>query len=413
MLMNAGRRVTVRRSLTACVAFALAMLFGPASAPAVYTTIINNGPNTNRVNAVFLGDGYTAGAQITTTYPAHINTMLTHMFNGSEQPFVRYKNFFNVHRVDVISNESGADVPVGPNPVFRDTALDARYYFDGVTERLLYVSDAKANAALNTGVGGAFTTHMRLLTVNDTRYGGGGGTWAVYAGGNGSAAEVALHELGHSFSGLADEYGGPGTYGGGEPSELNVTTNAAGTKWSHWLGYNQPVIGTIGAYQGGRYFDAGIYRPSQNSKMRSLGRPFDAISREKIILDLYARVDPLDAWLPTALPLMDPANLWVDTIDPNVISRQWFVNNVLVGGATGETFDLDDYGFGPGNYTVRARAYDSTGFDPVNGWVRRNQNTLEQSITWNVVRTVPEPATVVYLIAAALAAFFVRRRARG
>jgi IgA peptidase M64 len=409
--MNAGPCVTARGSLTACLVFASVILFASSSARAVYTTIVNNGPNTNRVNAVFLCDGYTAGAQLTTTYPAHINTMLTHMFNQGEEPFVRYKNFFNVHRVDVVSNQSGADV--APENIFRDTALDARYYFDGVTERLLYVSDAKANAALTNGVGGAFTTHMRLVTVNDTRYGGGGGTWAVYAGGNGQAPEVALHELGHSFSGLADEYGGPGTYGGGEPSELNVTINSAGTKWSQWLGYNQPVIGTIGAYQGGRYFDAGIYRPSQNSKMRSLGRPFDAISREKIILDIYAKVDPLDAWLPNALPLMDPANLWVDTIDPAVISRQWFVNNVLVPGATGETFDLDDYGYAPGNYSVRARAYDPTGFDLVNGWVRRSQNTLEQSIIWNVVRTVPEPATVVYLVAGVLGLILIRRRTRG
>ncbi len=409
--MNAGHRVSARGSLTACAAFAATLLLGASFSNAAYTTIVNNGPNANRVNAVFLGDGYTAGTQLTTTYPAHINTMLQHMFNNNEQPFVRYKNFFNVHRVDVASNQSGADIP--PQGILRDTAFDASYFFDGTTDRLLYVSNTKANAALNTNIAGAFTTHMRLLTVNDTRYGGGGGTWAVYAGGNGLAPEIALHELGHSFSGLADEYGGPGTYVGGEPGELNVTTNSTGAKWSNWLGYNQPVIGVIGAYQGGRYFDQGIYRPSQNSKMRSLGRPFDAISREKIILDIYARVDPLDTWLTNIAQLTDPANLWVDTIDPAVISRQWFVNNTLIAGATGETFDLDDYGYAPGVYTVRARAYDSTGFDAVNGWVRRSQNTLEQSITWRVTRTVPEPATVVYLLAAALAAVFVRRRMRG
>ncbi len=409
--MNAGHRVVARGSLAACAAFVATFLLGASFARAAYTTIVNNGPNTNRVNAVFLGDGYTAGTQLTTTYPAHINTMLTHMFNNNEQPFVRYKNFFNVHRVDIASNQSGADIP--PQGILRDTALDASYFFDGTTDRLLYVNNSKANAALNAGVAGAFTTHMRLITVNDTRYGGGGGTWAVYAGGNGSAPEIALHELGHSFNGLADEYGGPGTYNGGEPGEINVTTNSTGAKWSNWLGYNQPVIGVIGAYQGGRYFDQGIYRPSQNSKMRSLGRPFDAISREKIILDIYSRVDPLDTWLPTIPAPVDPANIWVDTIDPAVISRQWFVNNTLVAGATGETFDLDDYGYGPGNYVVRVRAYDPTGFDAVNGWVRRSQNTLEQSITWSVRRTVPEPATVVYLVAAALAAVFVRRRMRG
>jgi hypothetical protein len=315
----------------------------------------------------------------------------------------------------VISNQSGADVP--PENVFRDTALDARYFYDGTTDRLLYINDGKANTALNSGLADAgFTADIRLVTVNDTRYGGGGGFYSVYAGGNGSATEVALHEMGHSFNGLADEYGGFTTpYGGAEPSEINVTKNASGAKWSQWLGYNQPGIGVIGAYQGARYYDLGLYRPSNNSKMRSLGQPFDAIAREKIILDIYAIVDPLDTYLPNALPLIDPPQLWVDTIDPNVIDMEWFVNGTKVPGATGETFSLLDHGFGAGLFTVQARAFDPTGFDPVNGWVRKDENTLpldkrlEQFVSWTVTQTIPEPATVV-LIFAGLGIALLRRR---
>ena len=96
---------------------------------------------------------------------------------------------------------------------------------------------------------------MKLVTVNDTKYGGSGGSFAVYAGGNSSAPELAMHELGHSFSNLADEYeGNTGAYFGPEPAEVNVTKDAGGAKWSHWLGYEQPGIGTIGAYEGGRYY---------------------------------------------------------------------------------------------------------------------------------------------------------------
>ena len=65
-----------------------------------------------------------------------------------------------------------------------NTALDARYLYDGVTQRLLGITDSKANAALSSGLGGAFTADMRLVTVNATQYGGAGGTYAVYAGGN-------------------------------------------------------------------------------------------------------------------------------------------------------------------------------------------------------------------------------------
>lgn len=348
------------------------------------TTMVTSGPSSNRVDIVFLGDGYTA-VDLETSYVTHINSMLTHMFNEGEQPYARYTNFFNVHRVNTVSNQRGADVP--PNGIFRDTALNARYYFDGVTERLLYIDDEKANAAFVVGLSGAgFDAEIRLVTVNESRYGGGGGRYAVYAGSNHLATEIALHELGHSFNGLADEYGGISTpYSGPEPSEINVTKDPTGAKWAHWFGYSEPSFGPMGVYEGARYFDQGLFRPSEDSKMRSLGRPFDAVSREKIILDIYALVDPLDFWLDNSAVLTNPDYLSVDVIDPTVVSVNWFVNGNLVPGADEETFRLSDFGFGPGSYEVMARAYDAT------DWVRINREQLEQSITWSVVQSVEVP----------------------
>ncbi|MDP6045950.1 MAG: M64 family metallopeptidase [Phycisphaerae bacterium] len=372
-------------------------------------TVINNGPSANRVDVVFLGDGYTAADHAAGTYTTHINSYLNYMFANTtnSDPFYRYRNYFNVHRIDVTSNESGADKPL--DSIYVDTALDASYSWGGGVERLLYVNGSKANAARNASLAGAsFSAEMQFVTVNDAKYGGGGGSYAVYAGGNGSAYEVAMHEMGHSFDNLADEYGGSaGPYAGGEPSEVNVTKNSTGAKWSQWLGYNQPGIGVIGAYEGARYYNTGLYRPSNNSKMRSLNQPFDAISREKIILDIYALVDPLDAWRDNSLPLTDPGDLFVERIDDSVIDVEWFVNGAPVAGAAGETFDLLDFGYGAGLYDVEARAYDPTAFDPVDGWVRMNASELEQTIAWDVTLT-PEPATMALLMFGGLAV--LRRR---
>jgi hypothetical protein len=142
--------------------------------------------------------------------------------------------------------------------------------------------------------------------------------------------------------------------------------------------------------------------------MRSLGQPFDAVSREKIILDIYDNVDPLDAWLPTPGTLTD-ASLWVRPIDESVIDVEWRVNGTLVPGAADDvTFSLADFDFLPGPYTVTARAFDPTGFDPINGWVRKDQHKLQQTITWSVLHTVPEPATGMLLLLTLLSA---RRRA--
>jgi len=355
---------------------------GPGTVAPPPVTVVDNGPSLNRVDIIFLGDGYTL-SEINTTYVTHINAMLNHMFNEGENPFPRYENFFNVHRINVVSNQSGADNP-GTN-TYRDTALDASYWWDGVTERLLYVSTSKVMDRLNAELTDPdLDPEIILVTVNDTKYGGGGGTFGVYAGGHPAAPEVALHEMGHSFSNLADEYdyGGPAQYPYSEPSEVNVTTDPTGQKWARWLGYNDPTdnpdIGPVGVFEGADYSEFGVYRPTITSKMEALDQPFNAVSREKIILDIYDYVDPLDTWLDNSSPLTGDPTLTVDTVDPNVIKVQWSVNGTVVSGATGESFRLTDHGFGSGTYTVTARAYDDT------PWVRTSLSKLEQSVTWNV-----------------------------
>jgi len=375
-------------------------------AKADYVTMVDSGPSSNRVDIVFLGDGYTA-SQIDTVYVTHIQGMLDHMFAGSEDPFPRYKKFFNVHRVNLASNESGADVP--PEGIYRDTALDASYYYHGGPEQLLYINSLVAESRLSDALAGTgISPDMEVVTVNDTRYGGGGGIFAVYAGGSGSSSEIALHELGHSFSKLGDEYSTGGNYTGPEPSEVNITKSPTGQKWDRWLGYtdpDHPAMGPIDAYEGAGGYSSGLYRPSENSKMRSLGQPFDAVSREKIILDIYKYVDPLDRWLDNSGTLVDPLSLWVDVVDPGVIRVQWYVDGQPVVGATSESFA--PLGLGPGSYSITAHAYDDT------PWVLLDTDQLDQTVNWSVLVTVPEPGTLALLACGCLCGLVCAARRRG
>ena len=359
---------------------------GTQQAGGDYVTMIANGPSSNRVDIVFAGDGYTP-PELDVQYAAHVESMLDHMFNSGEAPFPRYANFFNAHRVLTESNESGADRP--DQGIEVDTAFDASYSCAGI-ERLICVSNSKVDAAVSEALSEtSIDVDMRLLAVNDTKYGGSGGRYAVYAGGNSSSPEIAVHEIGHSFSNLADEYwnSGSGDYSGFEPFEVNVTTDASGEKWSRWLGYEQPIIGEIGVYEGGRYYERGMYRPSLNSKMRSLGRPFDAISREKIVLDIYTIIDPLDRWRDNGRPVSGPdPELWVQPIDPDVIKVDWLVDGEPVPTATGTSFRPAEFGFEEGEFEITARAYDPT------EWVRTGHESLEQAVSWDV--TVMPPPTV-------------------
>src|SRR6185503_18363500 len=156
------------------------------------TTILNNGPSSNRLDFVFVGDGYVA-AELG-TYAIHVQSVLNYLL--SQEPFLTYRKFFNAHRVDVISNESGVDNDPVPG-ILKDTALDMGFYCGG-TERLLCVNvtDALLFAAE------APASEQVFAVANSVQYGGAGyitSDLATVSGGNGAATEVAVHEMGHSL----------------------------------------------------------------------------------------------------------------------------------------------------------------------------------------------------------------------
>ncbi len=344
-------------------------------------TRIDNGSSDNRVDIVFMGDGYRASEF--NLFEQHADNLTDYLFQTGGQlsdPFERYANFFNVHLIYTESNESGADDPATNQ--FVDTAFDSTYLFDGVTDRLLSVDNAKTTAVMDAELAGTdIEPDMRFVTVNSAKYGGAGGYFATYSGGNTSALELALHEVAHSFTGLADEYGGfNAPFPGGEPTETNVTVDVDGDKWAHWLGYNQPDIGVIGTYEGGRYYDSGIYRPSDNSKMRNLGQPFDVVSIEQFILKFYEFVDPLDSWSHSDVTLVTGVKkLSVTPIDVEVIDIEWSLDGEMLGFGDVTKLNLTKLGLAPGTLaTISARAYDPTDM------VRIRLDELEMTVNWDV-----------------------------
>jgi hypothetical protein len=362
-------------------------------------TIVDNGPSANRVDIVFIGDGYTQADLDAGVYDQHIDGYLDHVFATSgflADPFPRYEKFFNVHKLTVVSNESGADIP--SQSIFKDTALDATYDSFGI-DRALTISESDAGLIRDQELAGTgITADLPFATVNHSKYGGfGGGNWSIYAGANSDAREIALHESGHVSFNLADEYATTGTtYTGPDPPFRNITTDPAGQKWSHWLGFDDPRGANldIGAFEGAGTYQFGLYRPSQNSKMRNLGLAFDAVSREAAIHGIYAFVDPLDDWLDNSQTVVD-VELWADVVDPDVIRLEWYVDDVLVPGATSEQFNAREFGFGPGNYDVRVRALDEILDHSFSGdlldLVRSDLELLEQSVSWSLTLNPTQP----------------------
>lgn len=320
----------------------------------------------NRVHMVFVGDGYTAG-QIG-TYTNQVNTISASFFN--KDPYLTYQPYFTVYRVDVVSNQSGVDNDPTQG-ILKDTALDMGYWCNGI-DRLLCVDVNKAYQFANN----APEVHLVAALANSTTYGGAGypaNNLATCAGSNGSALEIMRHEFGHALGDLADEYdyGGPTTYTGGEPSDKNVSIltsaqmAAASTKWFRWLGYNDPAFdGLISTFQGGMYSQLGIYRPTNNSLMRSLGRPFNLPSAEAVVIQIYHFVQPIDDSSSTSTLYNGTETLFVTPLVPagagHALSVQWSLNGAPIPGATGTTLDLSTLSLGTCPVVVSATVKDPT-----------------------------------------------------
>ena len=354
-------------------------------------TIINNGNAANRVDIAILGDGYTSAEM--QKYKDDVQSLMARFFN--EDPFSEYRNLFNVHRVDVISSQSGADHP--ERSVFVNTALDAAYNCAGI-QRLICVNLGTVNTILGNSVSPA-QRDIVFVIVNDTEYGGSGGSVAVTST-NVRVLELILHELGHSFGLLADEYGGPPPPNCNntiEPSAVNATkaTERSLIKWNHWIDESTAIptvttsAGVPGLYQGAAYCDAGLYRPTFGSRMRFSDHPYEQINTEQLIRRIYNIVSPIDASQPaeTDITLTTAQSLTFNVTTvvtvSNTIKVDWFLDGLFQ--STGTAFTVNTSTSGA--HVVEAIVKDNT------AKVRKDtENLLSDSRRWNVtVNSAPTP----------------------
>lgn len=263
--------------------------------------LLNNGDAANRLDLLVVAEGYTLDQK------AQFITQATELANKflSISPYQDYQQLINVRWLFVPSNQSGADKPdcgetPGAEVVMVDTAFDATYCAAGL-RRLLVVDGGK----VLTAAADVPDWDMVAVLVNDEEYGGSGGYISVSST-NGSSAEVMQHELGHSFSKLADEYDSPYP---GYPAcsdlpgstlgacEVNVTDQTARTslKWKRWVASTTPIPSVApmpdpieaGLWQGARYQSSGVYRQCFGGIMRSLGAPFCHVDGEAFVKQLF------------------------------------------------------------------------------------------------------------------------------
>ncbi|MFI1471303.1 M64 family metallopeptidase [Streptomyces wuyuanensis] len=294
------------------------------TADGAVTKLLDNGSTGDRLDIVVVGDGYTA-AELDRF---HVDAKEMWAELAAVEPYTTYQGLFNVWTVDAVSNQSGVSGDPGPD-VVRDTALGSYFWCDDI-ERLLCVEEAKVDEY----VAKAPEADLVVVLANSAKYGGAGynepSETLGYEGistasaGNEKSGQVAIHETGHSLGKLADEYFYPGypgfeEYTGPEVADSNISVltaeDMAGqrAKWHHWLGEESPDGGTVGTYEGGGYFVTGLYRPTGDSLMRSLGKPFNLPGVEAMIAGFHRHARLVTAITPTErlLRLRDTARVSV------------------------------------------------------------------------------------------------------
>ena len=256
---------------------------------AAITKIYGPGDPQKCVDLAFVAEGYTTDEM--GKFRDDVKKMADVLF--SEAPFSDYRDKINIWAIEAVSSDSGTDIP--GDKIYNNTVLNSSFYTFG-TDRYLTTQDIKS---VNDYA--ALAPHDNIIVlINSNKY-GGGGVYNYYSGttvGHPLSPKVFIHEFGHGFAGLADEY-----YSSDvaydefyplnvEPWEPNITTMVNfDSKWKKIVAKETPMPtpaddkykNSTGLFEGGGYSAKGIFRPEMDCRMKSNGsKGYCTVCREAI-----------------------------------------------------------------------------------------------------------------------------------
>ena len=254
--------------------------------------ILNQAADTTRcIHIAFVAEGYSEDEM--DHYLDDCQKAIGSLFR--HEPFKSMQDRFNIIAVQSVSAESGTSEPAKgiwknsaesgtsepAKGIWKNTVLGS--HFDTFySDRYLTTLHLKR---LHDVLAGTPYEHIIIL-VNTDHYGGGGiyNSYNLSYTGGKNFLPVVVHEFGHSFGGLGDEYAygndDPIYFSDTEPWEPNLTTKAtAFIKWENLI-----KEGKAGLYEGGGYLEKGVWRGSENCRMRTNEEPeFCAVCQQALI----------------------------------------------------------------------------------------------------------------------------------
>ncbi len=238
--------------------------------------VVNNGDPAVKVDIVIIPEGYTEEEM--DKFKEDCKRFAGYLFDSS--PFRENKDKFNIWGVLAPSEEEGTDIP--GEDIWKNTVVGTSFYtFD--IQRYLMTEDNKSLRDI-----ASYAPYDQIyILVNSDRYGGGSiyNLYSVCVSDSRHSEYVFVHEFGHGFASLGDEYYTSDVayedfYSKDvEPLDPNLTTLVDfGSKWKDMVEEGTPIPtpetpefeNKVGAFEGGGYVEKGVYRPYQDCTMKSI-----------------------------------------------------------------------------------------------------------------------------------------------
>ncbi len=312
----------------------------PVSASGAGHTVLGSGQGQG-VHVVVLGDGYSLDQR--RTFIADVETLVATL---AGDPYVSdHLGMMNVHALWAESVDSGVDDNEQTDT--RDTAFDSHFNCAGVARLIC----ADRLAVFEAAVADYPDVDQIVLLINDARFGGSAHAGEGIAIASRVSPGLALHEMGHSLAGLADEYVDAGLQdlvaaqpGTPAASAANIADDPAAPPWEHWLqvgdvpGIDRDPIAAfeVGVFEGAQYVAFGRYRPTVISRMRDVDAYFGPVNAEAWILALYRIARAVRGIEPLARELVvEPGQISRFSVSPwfdATIQRiEWHLNGIPLG----------------------------------------------------------------------------------
>lgn len=272
------------------------------------------------VDLILMGDGYSDRMIESGVYDRDMERTVESIF--LHEPFKSFRHLFNIYITYAVSENE----VIGKSTAFDsyDTRATVGHIGSNDTQRILSYSmnasekgdprDVATILVLNSEVSdGVCINFLHASAEGEVFDYHNDPNWDDYHGGYGYAVvsgpkqdgyeETVIHEFGHMFGKLADEYisDGDGYQSISEQEKLNlqeifpygmyknidVTSDPSSIKWSHFLTDSRYSNSGTGIFEGANQYRTGVWRPSENSIMRYMSGQFNAPSREAVYYRIH------------------------------------------------------------------------------------------------------------------------------